>query len=74
MQQEDRSGGSGSGPETMVSPTGDPRVDEVLAALDRLAGLPVPDHAAVLLEVHERLGGVLNPEQAIRQGGAHGAP
>lgn len=57
-----------------TSRTGDRLVDDVLGSLDRLAGLPVDDHAAVLLEVHDRLGGVLAPEQALRPGGAHGAP
>ncbi|WP_152817172.1 hypothetical protein [Arthrobacter bussei] len=59
---------------TRTSRTGDRLVDDVLGSLDRLAGLPVDDHAAVLLEVHDRLGGVLAPEQALRPGGAHGAP
>ena len=35
--------------------TGDTRVDEALARLDDLAGLPVAEHPAVFEYVHERL-------------------
>lgn len=36
-------------------PTGDPRVDAVVARLDELAGLPVPAHVEVFADVHQRL-------------------
>jgi hypothetical protein len=35
--------------------TGDPRVDEAVARLDDLAGLPVAEHPAVFEHVHQRL-------------------
>jgi hypothetical protein len=35
--------------------TGDPRVDDAVARLDDLAGLPITEHLAVLEYVHERL-------------------
>jgi hypothetical protein len=35
--------------------TGDPRVDDAVARLDNLAGLPVAEHLAVFEYVHERL-------------------
>ena len=35
--------------------TGDPRVDDAVARLDDLAGLPVAEHLAVFEYVHERL-------------------
>jgi hypothetical protein len=65
---EHRAGGAADGG------TGDAHVDEVLRALDRLADLPVTDHAAVYLDVLERLGGELNPEQKLHRAGAHGSP
>jgi hypothetical protein len=39
--------------------TGDHRVDEALARLDELAGLPVTDHPAMFEHVHQRLAEVL---------------
>ena len=42
--------------------TGDPRVDDVLASVDRLAELPVAEHAAVFERVHERLRAALDPD------------
>ncbi|WP_147341479.1 hypothetical protein, partial [Actinomadura logoneensis] len=44
------SGGAGSS-----APTGDPRVDAVVARLDELAGLPVPAHVEVFADVHQGL-------------------
>ena len=47
--------------------TGEPRVDVALTLLDRLAELPVTDHAAVLELVHAELTAVLgqlDPESA----------
>ncbi len=35
--------------------TGDPRVDEAVARLDDLAGLPVTEHPAVFEHVHQQL-------------------
>ncbi len=55
------------------SPTGDPQIDSILAGLDGLADRPVSEHADVYLELLNRLGGELNPEQKLRQAGAHGA-
>jgi len=39
--------------------TGDTRVDEALANLDELTGLPVTEHPAVFEQVHRRLREVL---------------
>jgi hypothetical protein len=47
--------------------TGEPRVDTVLTLLDRLAELPVTEHAPVFERVHTELAGVLgqlDPESA----------
>jgi hypothetical protein len=35
--------------------TGDPRVDDAVARLDDLAGLPITEHLAIFEYVHERL-------------------
>ncbi|MGH3156621.1 MAG: hypothetical protein ACRDNF_08625 [Streptosporangiaceae bacterium] len=40
--------------------TGEPRVDEAIAALDRLGELPVDDHVAVFEDTHTRLREVLS--------------
>ncbi len=65
---QDRTGtGAGAG-------TGDTHVDAVLTDLDRLAELPVAEHAEVYLDVLERLNGELNPEERLRRTGAHGSP
>ena len=40
--------------------TGDPRVDDAVAGLSRLAGRPAEEHVAVLEEVHGRLRDVLD--------------
>ena len=40
-------------------PTGDDRVDAVLAGLNRLAGAPAEEHVAVLEEVHGQLRDIL---------------
>jgi hypothetical protein len=42
-----------------VPPTGDPRVDDAVAALNRLHGRPADEHVAVLEEVHGRLRDIL---------------
>jgi hypothetical protein len=39
--------------------TGETRVDDALAKLDELAGLPVTEHPAVFEQVHRRLREVL---------------
>jgi hypothetical protein len=53
--------------------TGESRVDEALAKLDELAGLPVTDHPAVFEQVHRRLREVLGELDSGEPGGA-GAP
>jgi hypothetical protein len=40
-------------------PTGDDRVDAAMAALNRLAAVPVEEHVAVLEEVHGQLRDIL---------------
>jgi hypothetical protein len=40
--------------------TGEARVDETIAGLDRLAELPLDDHVAVFEDTHARLREVLN--------------
>jgi hypothetical protein len=40
--------------------TGEARVDQVLAGLGRLAGLPVDEHVAVFEDAHARLSQVLS--------------
>jgi len=48
-------GGIAPGSVSPVPPTGDPRVDDAVARLDDLAGLPITEHLAVFEYVHERL-------------------
>ncbi|WP_433472083.1 hypothetical protein ACQPZP_24650 [Spirillospora sp. CA-142024] len=36
-------------------PTGDPRVDAVVARLGELGGRPVPEHVEIFEDVHQRL-------------------
>ena len=47
------------GERAVVHVTGDDRVDSTVAALDRLPGLPVDEHVAVLEEVHGQLRDIL---------------
>ena len=47
--------------------TGDDRVDDAVAGLNRLPGQPVEDHVAILEEVHGRLRDILG-ELAEDQG------
>jgi hypothetical protein len=42
-----------------AAPTGDARVDEAVAGLNRLKGRPADEHVAVLEEVHGRLRDIL---------------
>ena len=42
-----------------LSPTGDARVDDAVARLNRLEGRPADEHVAVLEEVHGRLRDIL---------------
>ena len=42
-----------------LSPTGDARVDDAVAGLNRLKGRPADEHVAVLEEVHGRLRDIL---------------
>ena len=53
--------------------TGESRVDEALAKLDELAGLPVTEHPPVFDQVHRRLREVLGELDSGEPGGA-GAP
>jgi hypothetical protein len=50
--------------------TGENRVDEALARLDELAGLPVTEHPAVFERVHRRLREVLGELDSGAPGGA----
>ena len=63
---EGTGGAEGEGMGSMAAPrrpmvprarpsTGDPRVDDAVARLDDLAGLPIAEHLAVFEYVHERL-------------------
>ena len=51
--------------------TGDPRVDAVLAGLDRVPGQPVAEHAALYTELHDGLLAALN-EELIGERGTDG--
>lgn len=51
--------------------TGHGNVDRILASLDGLDDRPVADHAGVYLEILDRLGGELDPEQILRRAGTH---
>jgi hypothetical protein len=58
-------------PEPARPETGEPRVDAALTLLDRLADLPVTEHAAVFEQVHAELTtvlGQLDPESAGTDG------
>lgn len=70
MTDEAATGGDGGASQ---SSTGDAEVDRILAVLDDVRRRPVSDHADVYLEVLDRLSSELNPEQKLRQAGAHGA-
>ena len=69
--------------------TGDTRVDQALGRLGELAGLPLPDHAAVFEHIHAELTGALGtldpgndrfprppiaPAQIPPAAAAHGTP
>lgn len=60
--------------DTAGGTTRDENVDLILAALDGLKDISVSQHAEVYLDVLDRLGSELNPEQKVRQAGAHGSP
>lgn len=47
-----------------LAPTGDARVDEVLAPLAGLGATPVRTHVAVFEEIHDGLRGVLDQTTA----------
>ena len=62
-------------------PTGDARVDEAVAGLNRLKGRPADEHVAVLEEVHGRLRDILGeldetpePPQAAPGSAGQGQP
>jgi hypothetical protein len=46
-------------PAQAAQSTGDPRVDEAVAGLDRLRELPLDEHPAVLESVHDKLREIL---------------
>jgi hypothetical protein len=57
--------------------TGDPRVDDAVARLDDLAGLPIAEHLAIFEYVHERLTealGDLDVPAPVRAGDASPGP
>jgi hypothetical protein len=66
------------GPAQVRPSTGDTRVDEAVARLDDLAGLPVAEHPAVFEYVHQRLTETLGdldvPDQAGLLGQEPDAP
>ncbi|RSN69409.1 hypothetical protein [Actinomadura sp. WAC 06369] len=53
-------------------PTGDPRVDAVLARLGDLAGRPVSEHVEVFEDVHRNLQELLISAESAPDGGAGG--
>jgi len=53
---------------------GDAPVDRIVALLDGLDDLPVTEHAAVYLDVHDRLVGELDPDRTLGPAGAHASP
>ncbi|MFV2174804.1 hypothetical protein ACFHW2_31020 [Actinomadura sp. LOL_016] len=59
-------------------PTGDPRVDAVLARLGDLAGRPVSEHVDVFEDVHRSLQELLISAESTPEGGpgeaGHAAP
>jgi hypothetical protein len=63
------------------APTGDARVDDAVAGLNRLKGRPAEEHVAVLEEVHGRLRDILGeldetpqPPQAAAGPAGQGQP
>ena len=61
-EHPDQGEGQSLDPERSVAdpaPTGDTRVDEAVARLNRLEGRPADEHVAVLEEVHGRLRDIL---------------
>jgi hypothetical protein len=64
-----------------AAPTGDARVDEAVAGLNRLQGRPADEHVAVLEEAHGRLRDILGeldetpePPQAAPGSAGQGQP
>lgn len=53
--------------------SGEPRVDEAIAGLDRLGDLPLDEHVAVFEDTHARLRQVLSELDAGPAGGQAGA-
>ncbi|MBD8044897.1 hypothetical protein H9638_13885 [Arthrobacter sp. Sa2BUA2] len=78
MDKNDEEPGTDAAPDTETGPaaregtpgripggpvlTGDPRVDAVLAGLDRVPDLPVAEHAALYAGLHDGLLAALNEE------------
>jgi hypothetical protein len=54
--------------------TGDPRVDQAIAALDGLAGLPPEQHVAVFEDIHGKLRQVLSELDTDSQPTDSGTP
>jgi hypothetical protein len=54
-------------------PTGEPRVDEAMASLDKLHRLPVTEHPPVFEQVHRRLREVLGELDPGQDGGTPAA-
>jgi hypothetical protein len=55
----ERASGAPDGVPPPAQSTGDPRVDEAVAGLDRLRELPLDEHPAVLESVHDKLREIL---------------
>ncbi|MFC4914049.1 hypothetical protein [Actinomadura gamaensis] len=71
--RSDEAGGPAPGGAGGSAPSGDPRVDAVVARLDELAGLPVPAHVEVFADVHQRLQELLVSADADADGDASAA-
>lgn len=56
-------------PETAGTETGDPSVEVVLSALADLPSVPVADHEAIYVELHDALLEKLNEEPPAGNGG-----
>ncbi|MBD7993693.1 hypothetical protein H9639_00020 [Arthrobacter sp. Sa2CUA1] len=63
-EKTDAGSGIPSAPSAPSTPetTGDPRVDAVLAGLDRVSERPVAEHGALYAELHDGLLAALNEE------------
>jgi hypothetical protein len=73
MEHRGVTGGRPPGPAESPGGTGDARVDEAVARLTDLAGLPVAEHPPVFEYVHERLTEALG-DLDVRDPEAPGGP